>query len=229
MTIKAALPRGPQEAREHELGDGTARRPIAAATHLARHDRPADRVLGAVVGRIDFQIKQAGEQRGPLAVEVYDKPLNGSHRRPLAQQNRQAMDQAAASDGGAVGRDGADDATVSDVENLLEDLLDLPRQERARMILLQLASSSDQVREARLMGRFDKLPIRRPAVADQDAGEGGAEETGGFLKAAARQDHIHGRRRCHTDPQPLQLGLDSPAGFIGHNHGTGPHRLDRAA
>jgi len=70
MTIKAALPHGPQDAREHVLGDGAARRPIAAATHLPRHDRPADRVLGAVVGRIDFQIKQAGEQRGPLAVEV---------------------------------------------------------------------------------------------------------------------------------------------------------------
>ena len=45
MTLKAALPRGPQDAREHVLGDGAARRAIAAATHLPRDHRPADRVF----------------------------------------------------------------------------------------------------------------------------------------------------------------------------------------
>jgi len=63
MTIKAALPRGPQDAREHVLGDGAARRAIAAATEFTGDDRAADGVFGTPVGRIVRGIKQEAEQR----------------------------------------------------------------------------------------------------------------------------------------------------------------------
>ena len=58
MTIKAALPRGPQDAREYGLGDGAARRTIAAATHLPRDHGPADRVFSPVVRGIQVQVKE---------------------------------------------------------------------------------------------------------------------------------------------------------------------------
>jgi hypothetical protein len=45
MTIEAALPGGSQHAREDILRDRAAGGAIAAATHLAGHDGPSDRVF----------------------------------------------------------------------------------------------------------------------------------------------------------------------------------------
>jgi hypothetical protein len=77
MTIKAALPRRPQNAREHVLGDGAARGAIAAATHLTSDNCPAHRVFSPVVRGIEVEAKEKCEQCRPLAIEVLDEPPNG--------------------------------------------------------------------------------------------------------------------------------------------------------
>src|ERR1700680_810509 len=99
MTIKATLPRGPQDAREHVLGDGAARRAIAAATHLTSDHRPADRVFSPIVRGIEIEIKEKGKQRRPLAIEVLDEPPNGGNARRMVQQGRTATDHATAGGG----------------------------------------------------------------------------------------------------------------------------------
>ena len=83
MTIEAALPGCPQDAGEHVLGDGATRRPIASTIHLAGNDRPSDRVLSSPVRGIKVEIKEKGEQRRPLAIEVRDEPSNGGDPRRL--------------------------------------------------------------------------------------------------------------------------------------------------
>ena len=182
MTIEAALPCGPQNAGEHILGDGAARRPIAAAVHFAGNDRPSDRVLGPPVRGIQVESKEKGEQRRPLTIEVRDEPSNGGNPRRLVQQRRQAIDQAAAGDGDPMRGYDPSGVPVPHVQGFLEDLLNLPRQARAGMIRAQLARASDQVRETRLMRRLRELAIRCPPVADQAAGEGRTQETGGLGK-----------------------------------------------
>ena len=122
MTIKAALPRGSQDAREHVLGDGAARRAIAAATHLTSDNRPAYRVFSPVVRSVDIESKEKGEQGRPLAIEVLDEPSNVGDRRRLVQQGRQATDQAATGDCDAVRGNRPGGVAVPHVQGVLEDL-----------------------------------------------------------------------------------------------------------
>ena len=75
MAIEAALSCGPEDAGEHVLGDGAARRPIAAAVHFAGNDRPSDRVFSPPVRGIEVESKEKGEQRRPLAIEVLDDAM----------------------------------------------------------------------------------------------------------------------------------------------------------
>jgi hypothetical protein len=77
------------------------------------------------------------------------------------------------------------------------------------------------MRETRLMGRVDKLPIRCPAVAVQDAGGVGAEPARRLDKAAPVLDRVGRRVRRGKRPQPVWMAADFPPGVIG--------RDDRAA
>ena len=76
------------------------------------------------------------------------------------------------------------------------------------------------MRETRLMGRVDKLPIRGPAVALQDAGVVGAEHARRLGKAAPGLDRVGGRVRRGKRPQPVRMAADSPPGFIGRDDRT---------
>ncbi len=79
--------------------------------------------------------------------------------------------------------------------------------------------------ETGLMRRGVKLPIRLPAVALQHARDSRAPITCGRLReAASRLDRVDGRLRRDKRPEPLQVGVDAPAGFIGGDDRTAAHR-----
>src|SRR6516162_6331462 len=65
-----------------------------------------------------------------------------------------------------------------------------------------------------LMGGPDKFPIDSPAIAHPKAVVIGAQQGGSLLKAAARQDITHRDHVIGHHPQPLQLGVDLPAGLV---------------
>jgi hypothetical protein len=93
------------------------------------------------------------------------------------------------------------------------------------MYLEDLAAAAKQMRETRLMSRLIKLPIRRPAVADQHAVEVGAEHRRGLRKPAALLNPVEDHRRGREGPQPLQVACNLPAGFIGADDWTRANRL----
>ncbi len=68
-----------------------------------------------------------------------------------------------------------------------------------------------------------EAPIDHPPVADEDAGEVGAQQRGRVVEAAARRDAKDGGRRRGRDPQPVQHAAHFPAGFIGRHHRTAAH------
>ncbi len=71
-----------------------------------------------------------------------------------------------------------------------------------------------------LMRGVGKLPVRRPAVALEDARIVGAEHPRGLGKAPAVLDRISGRVPRRKPPQPVRMAADFPAGFIGRDDGA---------
>ena len=66
-----------------------------------------------------------------------------------------------------------------------------------------------------LMSSADKLPIRRPAVTDEDTRIVGAERPRRLREPAAVFDRIRRRVGRREGPQPVRVATDLPAGFIG--------------
>src|SRR6516165_11265075 len=116
MTIEAALPGGSQHAREDILRDRTAGGAIAAATHLAGHDGPSDRMFSPIARGIDFQIKEKTEESRPLAIKMRDKPPNRHDGGRLIEHGRQPVEQSPAGDRGSLLRDCARALAVPNVE-----------------------------------------------------------------------------------------------------------------
>ena len=114
---------------------------------------------------------------------------------------------------------------VANAERLLQRDLHLAGKLRAGMILAQVATPSQQMRETGLMGGRGELAIRRPAIAHQHAGVLGPEDGGGLGKAPAGLNGIHRRLRRGEGPQPVAVAVDPPARFIRNDHGTATNRL----
>jgi hypothetical protein len=119
-----------------------------------------------------------------------------------------------ACDRGAVRRDLTGRDTISNVERVLQHRLDVARPSRPRMRLGNLAASPDQMRETCLVRCMIELAIRRPAVADEDAVELGAEHRRGFGKSAPILNGVHDGARGRKDPQPPEPPTHFPTGFI---------------
>ena len=79
------------------------------------------------------------------------------------------------------------------------------------------------MRQTALMSGRGELPIRRPAVADDHAGEVGAEQGRRLPIAPAGLDHADGRTRGRRDPQPLEPAADLPAGFVARGNRAVPN------
>src|SRR5262245_7494642 len=73
------------------------------------------------------------------------------------------------------------------------------------MIGLQLVTAPEHMIETGLMQRLFELPIRRPAIAHEDAAVLGPQDRGGLVKAASGLNGIDGCRGGRIDPEPLQL------------------------
>ena len=85
------------------------------------------------------------------------------------------------------------------------------------------ATTAEQMRETRLVRGDGELAIGRPAIADQDAGEVGAQDVGSLLEASAGLNAIDGRGRRRNSPERLQHAGDLPPRFIRTHHRTAAH------
>lgn len=115
----------------------------------------------------------------------------------------------------AMGRDGAAAIAIADVECVLQDPLDARREMVLAVIADQRATPPKQMGQTRLMNRAIEPAIGRPAIAHERAGEVGAEDRGGLLESATRQDRIDRRVRRGEGPEPVQATAHFPSGFIG--------------
>jgi len=96
----------------------------------------------------------------------------------------------------------------------LEHCLDAARPRRPWMRLGDLAAASNQMRKAGLMRRAIELPIRRPAVAHEDATDLGAKHRRRFVKPAPVLNGVDDDARGRKDPQPPEPPPDFPTRFI---------------
>jgi hypothetical protein len=97
-----------------------------------------------------------------------------------------------------------------------------------RVIAHQIATAPQQMCDAGLMDGAVEAAIGDPAVADQHAVEIGAEQSRGFLEAAAALNRVDRGIRCDGGPQPVRMPANFPAGFIGADHRTAADGVTQA-
>ena len=150
---------------------------------------------------------------------------HGRQRADVIERRVQPRRDMAAGDRGPVPRDRPGVPPVANAERLLQRGLHPAGKLRAGMILAQVATPSQQMRETGLMRGRGELAIRRPPIAHQHAGVLGPEDAGGLGKASAGLNGIHRRLRRGEGPQPVAAAVDPPARFIRRDHGTATNRL----
>ena len=163
--------RGAQDTRQHLLCVGATSRPIAAATHFAGDDGGTKGLLRAPIGRVEARVDEKAEKRGQFDGQMTGEALNLFDRAWILEQVQHLVEEMPARDIDAVCRDRAGGATVTHFEGMLEDARDPRRKAGPWMIVLQRATSPQQMTETGLMERVGKLAIRRPAVAPEAARE----------------------------------------------------------
>jgi hypothetical protein len=84
---------------------------------------------------------------------------------------------------------------------------------------VQRAATDEVAPHAGLVGRLRELPVGRPAVAQQEPVEVGAEDDAGLGITAAIHDPIDRDRGSDEDPQPRQIPPHLPAGLVGGDDG----------
>jgi len=222
--IEAALIDGAEHAGEHLLTVSAASRAITAATHFARHDGGPQRVFGAPVGRVERGVKEKAEDGVEFDDEVL---LKASHTKMTTgralEQAAQPLNVLAARHREALRRHVATAMRVTRRQRGLQDGLHRGDQGLSRIVEEQHATSPQEVRETRLMGSLFELPIRLPTVADQDARIVLADDGRGLREPAAGLNRIDRRVGRDKRPEPLQVGVDAPTGFIGGDHRTPAH------
>lgn len=124
--------------------------------------------------------------------------------------------------------DRARHVAVTQPQRLLEDVLHLIRQRRPGMIGLQVLRTPEKMLHAGLMRRVVELPIGCPSIPHENAPKVGPQQRRGLVEAPARINRIDGGTRRRGDPQPLQLGAHTPAGFLRRDHRTLPHGVHSA-
>jgi hypothetical protein len=199
-----------------------------AATDFARHDGGPQRVFGSPVRRVNGRVEQEGEGPRALVREMMGKGARDARPAGLVDERIESIDEMSARDGNAVRRDGAGTPAVAHRESLLDQRGDGGGEAVLVVIADKIAAATQQMGHTRLIDRAREAAIRRPAVADQDAGEVGAQNGGGFLKAAAALNRIDGRVRRHERPQPVQVTADPPSRLVGRDDRTAPDRLTQS-
>jgi hypothetical protein len=195
-------------------------RVVRLPPHFAGDDGGARGSFSAPVGRVDRRVEQKREDRWVFDREIRGEALSGAATAGLIDESIEPILQMAAGDGNAVCGDGPAPPAVTNPQSLLEDGLH-PRGEPAFvMVANQRSTSSQQMREARLMDRLCEAAIRRPAVADQHTVKVRPQHGGRFFEAAPWLDRVDGRVRRREAPQPLQASVDFPSSLVGADDGT---------
>lgn len=203
------------------MGLRAARGAIAAAAGLARDHRGPQRVLGAPVGGIQGRVEEEAEDGVVFSGQVPGEASGvGKAARPVVEEPPQSVDVLAPRDGEATIGDVASAMAITCGERRAQQGVHLRGKRMMGMIQHHRAAAAEQMGQTRLVAGADKLPVRGPAVALQDAGEVGAEHGGRLRKAAPVLNRVDGRVWRHEGPQPLQVAADLPACFIGGHDGT---------
>ena len=202
-----ALLNGAKDAGEHFLGVRAAVRPIAI-TDSARSDCWTQSLFGTPIRRVDRRVAQKGEDRGVFDREMRSKALGDAATARLINESIEPVFEMAAGDGDAVGGDSPVLPAVTNLQPPLEDGLHPRGKPVFIMIANQRSTSSQQMREARLMDGVCKTPIRRPAVADQHPVKVRSQHGSRLFEAAPGLDRVDGRVRRGEAPQPLQVRVD---------------------
>ena len=226
--IDATLVRRTEDAGEHLLAIGTACGAVAAAAHLARDDGGAQRVLRPPVGRVERRVEEKAEEGVEFDDEVLLKAPDLEPARRALKQTAQSLDVVAPRDREAVRGDEAGAVAIPSRQRRLENRFHRGDKRLSRIVEQQDAASPQQVGETRLMGRLFELPIRLPPVALQDAGIVDADHVRRLRQAPPGLNRIDGGLRRDKGPEPLQVGVHAPAGFIGgHDRTAADGRTER--
>ena len=209
-----------EDAGEHLLRLGAAGGTIAAA-HFSGDDRGPERVFGAPVRGVDgIRLEQEREHRRKLDREMGSEIARDATGARAIDEGIELIVQMATRDRQPMSRYLATPKAIARGERALQDALDVRREMVLAVIGDQRATPPEQMGQTGLMNRVIEAAIGRPPVAHQRPGEVGAEDRGGLLEAAARQNGVHRRVGCGERPEPLQLAADFPARFIGTDDGT---------
>lgn len=223
--IDAALVSRAQQRCQDLLRLCAPRGAIATAAHLSSDHRGSQGVLGAPIGGIERRVEEEAEDGLKFGPQMDGKAAGiGESARPPVEQGTEAMDVVAAGNREAVVRHVAESMAIACRQGGLQERVDLRRKRMVRMVQHHGATATEQVSEARLMRGVDKLPVRRPAVALQDAAVAGPEHARRLGKAAPVFDRVGRGVRGGKSPQPVGMAADLPARFIGRDDGTAAHR-----
>ena len=223
-SVQVALLRRAEDTGEDLLGVCAPGGAIATR-HLAIDDGRPQGLFGAPVGGVDRGIEEKAEEGGEFDAEMRGEAAHGRQRADVIERRVQPRRDMAAGDRGPVPRDRPGVPPVANAERLLQRGLHPAGKLRAGMILAQVATPSQQMRETGLMRGRGELAIRCPPIAHQHAGVLGPEDAGGLGKASAGLNGIHRRLRRREGPQPVAVAVDPPARFIRRDHGTATNRL----
>jgi hypothetical protein len=211
--IQVALVNRAEHTREDFLRVRATGRAIPA-TDFARDNGGAQRVFGAPVRRINGGVEQEGEDARALVREMIGEALREARPTRVVDEGVESIDEVATSDGDTVRRDSAGAPAIPHAEALLDQRGDSRREPVFVVIADEIAAAPQQMGHTCLIDGAREAAIRRPAVADQDAGEVGAQDGGGLVEAAAMLNRIDGRIGRDEGPQPMQAAADLPSRFI---------------
>ena len=207
--------------REDLLGLCAAHRAVPAAAGFARDDGRSERVLGAPIGGVECGVEEEAEDGMEFGVEVNREAASIREATgPPIEQAPEAIEIGAACDGEAVIGHGAGGMAIAGGQGGAQQMIDLRRKRMMRGVQHHRATATEQMGQTGLMRGVNKLPIRRPAVALQDAGVVGAQHVRRLRKAAPVLDGVCRRGRRGKGPEPVRVAADFPAGFIGGDHRT---------
>jgi hypothetical protein len=200
---------------------GAARCAIAAAAHLARDDRGPEGVLGAPVGGVERGVEEEAEDGLVFGGQMRREAARvGEAARSAIEQAAKSIHVGAAGDGKAMCGDATGGMARARREGGLQQRLHLRGKRMVGMVQHHRATAAQQMCEARLMCGVDKLPVRRPAVALQDARVVGPEHPRRLGKPAAVFDRVGGGVRRGKGPEPVRVAADLPASLIGRDDRT---------
>jgi hypothetical protein len=211
---------------KHRCEDLLGLRPAGAAVaaaDFAHRDGGPNRVLGPPVGRVDGRIAEEREQRRGFDGQMGGEPLDGRQGGvPGGEQVEHLLEQPAPRDSEAVRRDLSGGVPVAQRQGLLQELLDTPSKRTPGMIELEQPTSTQEMRETRLMIGVHEATVRRPTVTGEHAREVCAQRRDGIAKPATGANRVDRGRWSGERPEPVQGARHFPPRLVRTHDRTAP-------